>query len=108
MMLINVRDDLIKKLMEASNSLGKPISDYLNELFEQALRAHSLNCSLKETIDLYERTIIKKEAATETERVEEPAIDKVFERALTKLKPEISKSEEYKMLSKFLSQIPER
>jgi len=108
MMLISVRDDLIKKLMEASNSLGKPISEYLNELLEQALRAHELNCSLKETVDLYERTIIKKEAAKETERAEEPSIDKVFERAIAKLKPDISKSEEYKILPKFLSQISER
>ena len=108
MMLISVRDDLIKKLMEASNSLGKPISEYLNELLEQALRAHELNCSLKETVDLYESTIIKKEAAKETKRAEEPSIDKVFERAIAKLKPDISKSEEYKILPKFLSQISER
>lgn len=108
MVLISVGDDLVKKLMEISSSLGKPISDYINEVFEQAISAHRLNCSLKETVDLYERTIIGKEAAEEAERVEEPSIDKVFERALAKLEAEIGESEEYKMLSRFLSQISER
>ena len=106
MMLISVRDDLAGKLMEISSSSGKSISEYVNEVFEQAIRAHQFNCSLKETVDHYERTITEKKAAEEAERVEEPSIPEVFERMLAeKMIAEKVESEERKMLSKFLSQI---
>jgi len=106
LMLIQLPDDLVNELMEISDSQGKPSSVYLTEILKQAVRAHKLNCSLKETIDLYNRTIIKKEAAEEAKRVEQPSIDEMFERTLAKLKPEITESEEHKMLSRFVRQLP--
>jgi len=41
----------------------------------------------------------------EVELIEEPSIEDTFERTLAKLRPEITKSEEYKMLSGFISEI---
>ena len=106
MILIRLPDDLVNELMETSDSQGKPFSVYLTDILEQAIRAHNLHCSLKETVDLYERVIIKREAAEEAERVEEPSIDEVFERTLAKLTPDVSEPEEHKMLSRFVRQLP--
>ena len=105
MLLIRVPDEIVNKLIDVANSQGKPLSDYVAEIFGQANRAHELNCSLKDTVDLYERTIIKKETAGEVEPVEEPSIDKVFERTLAKLRPEMSESQEHRMLDSFLSHL---
>ena len=52
-----------------------------------------MGCSLKETVDLYERTVAKEEAAEEVELIEEPSIENTFEWTLAKLSPVISKSE---------------
>ena len=49
-----------------------------------------MGCSLKETVDLYERTVAKKEAAEEVELIEEPSIENTFEWTLAKLRPEKS------------------
>jgi len=108
LILIRLPDDLVNELMETSDGQGKPFSVYLTEILEQAIRAHNLNCSLKETVDLYERTIIKKEAAeeAEAERTEEPSTDEIFERTFAKLTADITESEEHKMLSRFLYQLP--
>ena len=38
-MLAGVRDDLVRKMIQISSSLGKSITDYVNEIFEQAVRA---------------------------------------------------------------------
>ncbi len=70
MMLTGVPDDLTRK-MGVSNGQGKPI----NEVFQQAVRAHSLNCSLKETVDFHERTVIKKDGTEKAEELGEPSID---------------------------------
>ncbi len=95
MMLIRLPADLVNELVEISDSHGKPFSVYLTDRLFKDVRAHELNCSLKETNE-------------EAERVEEPSIDAFFERALAKLRPEISESEERRMLSTFLSQIPKK
>ena len=68
-----------------------------------------MDCSLKETVELYEKTMTKKEATEEVEVVEEPLIDEVFERMLaSKLRPDILESEEYGMLSRFVSQLSKK
>ena len=69
MKLIRVPDDLVDRLVGASNSQGKSLLDYIAEIFEQALRAHELDCSLKETVDSYERIAMQNEEK-ETERKE--------------------------------------
>ena len=107
MVLISVRDDLVKRLMEVSSSLGKSISDYVNEVFEQAVRAHELKCGLKETVDVYEKTIIKKGGAEEADRLEEPSTEEIFQRAALRLRPEIGESDERKMLIGFLCELSE-
>ena len=43
-----------------------------------------MNCTLKEMVDLYERTMTKKEIAEEAERMEEPSISEVFKRTASK------------------------
>ena len=64
---------------------------------------------MKETVELYEKTITKKEATEEVEVVEEPSIDEVLERMLaSKLRPDIAESEEYRMLSRFVSQLSKK
>jgi len=91
--------------MSIADSQGRSFTEYLTEILEQAARANELNCSLKETLDLYERTMIRKEAAEEVELNEEPSIENMFERTLAQLKPKITESEEYKVLSGFISEI---
>lgn len=104
-MLIGVRDDLVEKILEISSKVGKSIGEYVIEVFEQAVRADGLNSSLKETVDHYERLIMK-EAAEEAQYVEEPSIPDAFESILaSKLRPEMTESEEYKMLETFLSHL---
>jgi hypothetical protein len=63
-------------------------------------------------VDFYEFKTMQKEEREmeerkeETEQLEELSIDKVFERMLaSKLRPELRESEEYKMLSRFISEI---
>ena len=105
-MLIRLPDGLFNRLIGVCDSLGKDFSVYLTEILEQAVRAHELNCSLKETVDLYERTVKEKETAEEAELVEAPSVPEVFERMLaSKLGPQLSESEEHKMLSKFISEM---
>ncbi|MCW4021315.1 MAG: hypothetical protein NWF14_08830 [Candidatus Bathyarchaeota archaeon] len=58
--------------------MGKSIGDYLTELVEQAVRAHELNCSLKETVDLYERTVKEKKTPEEAQLVEAPSVPEVW------------------------------
>jgi len=104
-MLIRLPDDLFSKLTEVSDSLGKDFSGYLTEILEQAVRAYEFSCSLKDTVDLYERTVKEKKPAEEAELVEAPSVPEVLERMLaSKLRPE-SESEERKILLKFLSQL---
>jgi DNA-binding transcriptional MerR regulator len=105
MFLIRIPDDTVNKLTSIADSQGRSFNEYLAEILEQAVRAHELGCSLKEIVDLYERTAMKKEPAEEVELIEEPSIEDTFERTLAKLRPEITKSEEYKMLSGFVSEI---
>ncbi|MDH5689651.1 MAG: hypothetical protein OEZ48_17515 [Candidatus Bathyarchaeota archaeon] len=104
MFLIRIPDDTVNRLTSIADSQGRSFNEYLAEILEQAVRAHELGCSLKETVDLYERTEVKKEAAEEVELIEEPSIEDMVERTLAKLKPKITESEEHRMLSTFLSQ----
>ena len=109
MFLIRVPDDTVNRLMSVADSQRRSFSEYLTEILKQDVRAHELGCSLKETVDLYKRTMTGKEAAEEAERVEEPSIDKVFERILaSKLRPKLSDSKERRMLSSFLSEISKK
>ena len=105
MFLIRVPDDTINRLMSIADSQGKSFTEHLTEILEQAARANELNCSLKETVDLYERTVIKKEAAEEVELIQEPSTENMFERTLAKLRPDIRESEEHKTLSRFISEL---
>jgi len=105
MFLIRIPDDTVNRLTSIADSQGRSFNEYLAEILGQAARAHELGCSLKETVDLYERTMTKKEAAEEVESVEEQSIEDMVERTIAKLRPEITKSEEYKMLSGFFSEI---
>ncbi|NIM46204.1 MAG: hypothetical protein GTO54_11380, partial [Nitrososphaeria archaeon] len=74
-----------------------------------AVRAHELGCSLKDAVDLYERTVKERKTPEESELVEAPSVAEVFERMLeSKLRPDIGESEERKMHSEFVSQLSER
>ena len=107
-MLIRLPDELFNGVAEISLKLGKSIGDYLTELLEQAVRAHELGCSLKDAVDLYERTVKEKKTPEEAELVEAPSVPEVFERMLeSKLRRDTGESEERKMLSEFLSQLSE-
>ncbi|MDH5686336.1 MAG: hypothetical protein OEZ48_00500 [Candidatus Bathyarchaeota archaeon] len=106
MFLIRIPDDTVSRLTEIADSQGMPFNDYLAEMLEQAVRAHKLDCSLKETVDLYERTMTEREAAEEAGRAEGPPISEAFERMLaSKLGPEPRESEEREMLFRFLSEL---
>ncbi|MDH5688872.1 MAG: hypothetical protein OEZ48_13555 [Candidatus Bathyarchaeota archaeon] len=105
MFLIRVPDDTVNRLKEIANSQQGSCSDYLAEILEQAVRAHELGCSVKDAVDLYERTV-KGKTTQEAEQVEEPSVPELFERMHeSKLRPDMGESEERKMLSKFLSEL---
>jgi predicted DNA-binding protein len=109
MMLIRLPDELFNRVPEISENLGKSIGDYLTELLEQAVRAHELGCSLKDAVDLYERTVKERKTPEESELVEAPSVAEVFERMLApRLRPELSECEESKMLSRFISQLSKK
>ena len=116
MRLIRVPDDLVDKLMNASNRRGEPFTQYFMAILEQAVRAHELNSSLKEIVDSYEKEVAQNEASRleEAERLEESSVREVFERLLAeKLGPKMEEktslvSEEREMLERFLSQLSER
>jgi len=116
MRLIRVPDDLVNKLMTASNRRGEPFIRYVTEILEQAVRADELDSSIKEMVNSYAKEAVKKEASRleEAERVEESTVREVFERLLAeKLGPKIEEktslaSEEREMLERFLSQLSER
>lgn len=114
MILIRAPNDLVKKLLDASNSQGRPFVDYVTEILEQAMRAHNLDSSLEEIVDFYERTMIRKETTEEQEFEEEPSVHEVFERLLaSKLSRELKtktneESEERRMLNSFLSQLSKK
>ncbi|MFQ6095561.1 MAG: hypothetical protein ACE5NN_05410 [Candidatus Bathyarchaeia archaeon] len=62
MKLIRAPEDLVARLSEASNREGKPFLEYITEAFEQALRAHEMNRSVKEIVDFYELMMMQKDA----------------------------------------------
>lgn len=62
MKLIRAPEELVSKLNEASNREGKPFLGYIIEALEQAVRAHEMNCSIKEIVDFYELMMMQKEA----------------------------------------------
>jgi len=105
-MFIRLPEPLFNKVAEISESLGKSVSDCLTEMLEQAARAYELSCSLKDAVDLRERTMKEKKEVEEDEIVETPSVPEVFERMLaSKLRPDIVECGEYERLSKFLSQL---
>ena len=116
MRLIRVPDDLVNKLMTASNRRGEPFIRYVTEILEQAVMADELDSSIKEIVDSYKKEVVQKEASQleEAERVEESSVRDVFERLLAeKLGPKIEEktslvSEEREMLERFLSRLSER
>ena len=106
MKLIRVPDDLVSKLLIASNRRGEPLIRYVTEILENGVTADELDYSLKEIADSHEKE--------EAELVQESSIREVFERLLEKkLGPRIEEktglvSEERAMLERFLSQLSER
>ena len=121
MRLIRAPDDLVNKLIEASNRQGKTLHDYITETFEQAVRADELDSSLKKIIDYYERArekefislveLARKEALKrkhKTSQLDElSALERLF---ASKLRPESKEkrekaAEEREMLNTFLSQL---
>lgn len=106
MKLIRVPDDLVSKLLIASNRRGESLVRYVTEILEKGVRADELDYSLKEIADSREKE--------EAELVQESSIREVFERLLEKkLGPRIEEksglvSEERAMLERFLSQLSER
>jgi hypothetical protein len=59
---IAVREDLLQKIMEIANKDGKSFYSFVNEIFEQAIRAEELKLSLNEVIDFYTLIEIMKKA----------------------------------------------
>ncbi len=59
---IAVRGDLLQKIMEIANKDGKSIYGFVNEIFEQAIRAEELKLSLSEVIEFYTLIEIMKKA----------------------------------------------
>lgn len=116
MRLIRVPDDLVSRLMIASNRRGEPLIRYVTEILEQAVREDELDSTIKETVDSYEKEDEQREASRleGAERVEESSVHEVFERLLAeKLGPKIEEktglaSEEREMLERFLSQLSEK
>jgi len=106
MKLIRVPDDLVSKLLIASNRRGEPLIRYVTEILEKGVTADELDYSLKDIADSHEKE--------EAELVQESSIREVFERLLEKkLGPRIEEktglvSEERAMLERFLSQLSER
>ncbi len=106
MKLIRVPDDLVSKLLIASNRRGEPLIRYVTEILEKGVTADELDYSLKEIADSHEKE--------EAELVQESSIREVFERLLEKkLGPRIEEktslvSKERAMLERFLSQLSER
>lgn len=106
MKLIRVPDDLVSKLLIASNRRGESLIRYVTEILEKGVRADELDYSLKEIADSHEKE--------EAELVQESSIREVFERLLEKkLGPRIEEktslvSKERAMLERFLSQLSER
>jgi len=106
MKLIRVPDDLVSKLLIASNRRGESLVRYVTEILEKGVRADELDYSLKEIADSREKE--------EAELVQESSIREVFERLLEKkLGPRMEEksglvSEERAMLERFLSQLSER
>jgi hypothetical protein len=106
MKLIRVPDDLVSKLLIASNRRGEPLIRYVTEILEKGVTADELDYSLKDIADSHEKE--------EAELVQESSIREVFERLLEKkLGPRIEEktglvSKERAMLERFLSQLSER
>ena len=80
MFLIRIPDDTVNRLTSIADSQGRSFNQYLAEILERAVTAQEFGCSLKETVDLYERTVVKKEAAEGIELIEEPTFLKQFPR----------------------------
>ena len=127
MRLIRAPDDLVYKLMEASNRQGKTLRDYITETFEQVVRADELDSSLRKIIDYYERArekeyislveLARKEAVKrkhETSQLDELSANEALERLFaSKIRPEPKEktkkvAEEREMLTHFLSELSQR
>jgi hypothetical protein len=66
---IAVRSDLLQKIMEISNRKGKSFYGFVNEIFEQAIKAEESNTSLAEVVEFYDlMESMKKAGATVTRR----------------------------------------
>ena len=73
MTLVPVPDDLVNRLISASRNEQKSFNEYIREVLEQSIRAHKLNRSVKEIVDIYERRRMEKEAKTIIESTEHEA-----------------------------------
>lgn len=61
---IAVRGDLLQRIIEIANRDGKTVFGFVNEIFEQALRAEELKVSLGEIIDFYTLIEVMKKAGS--------------------------------------------
>ncbi|MEM3736580.1 MAG: hypothetical protein QXJ75_00595 [Candidatus Bathyarchaeia archaeon] len=59
---IAVRGDLLQKIIEIANKDGKSVYGFVNEIFEQAIRADELKLSLSEVVEFYSLIEIMKKA----------------------------------------------
>lgn len=50
---VAVRGDLLQKIIEISNRKGKTVYGFVNEIFEQAIKAEELDSTLPEIVDFY-------------------------------------------------------
>jgi len=66
---IAVRSDILQKIMEISNKKGKSFYNFVNEIFEQAIKAEEMNTSLAEVVEFYDlMESMKKAGGTVTRR----------------------------------------
>ena len=66
---IAVRSDLLQKVIEISNKKGKSFYGFVNEIFEQAIKAEERNTSLAEVVEFFDlMESMKKSGATVTRR----------------------------------------
>jgi len=61
---IAVRGDLLQRVIEIANRDGKTVFGFVNEIFQQALRAEELKVPLSEIIDFYTLIEVMKKAGS--------------------------------------------
>jgi hypothetical protein len=60
--LVMVSSDLLEKAMKIANKEGKTITTFVNDLLEQAIRAHEMKLNLRDCLELCELLEVEKKA----------------------------------------------